>query len=42
MLGVFDVAPPPHDNGSIADGVSMQDVVEKTGCEFKVSTSNHP
>ena len=39
--GVFDVDP---DNGlilkEIADGVSMQDVVEKTGCEFKVSKSN--
>ena len=44
VQGVFDVN--PLDNGlvlkEIADGVSMQDVVEKTGCEFKVSTSNHP
>ena len=42
VQGVFDVN--PLDNGlvlkEIADGVSMQDVVEKTGCEFKVSASN--
>ena len=37
VQGVYDVDP---NNGSTADGAPMQDVVEKTGCEFKVSTSN--
>ena len=39
LQGVFDVDP---DKGlilkEIADGVSLQDIVENTGCEFQVSS----